>query len=216
MAKIKLLNLLYEGPDAPITQRFGNKDVNVGGRVIKDYYAKWGLHGHDGLDFGIANNTKLYSCINGEVTEARFDPGGYGNYIKVENNDCGALYAHLGAFKVVVGESVKAGELVGLSDNTGNSTGPHLHFGVFPKPRDRENGYNGYIDPLNHNLVEWVEDSTIPTQEEENESLKRTIANLQKLLEDTEEQVRQLQRQDLTEKGKLREVAKDLGEVIES
>jgi len=58
---------------------------------------------------------------------------------------------------VKVNDKITAGDILGISGNTGNSTGPHLHFGVFPKPRDRGNGYAGYINPLDSNLVEWVD-----------------------------------------------------------
>lgn len=207
MAKIKLLNLLYEGDDAPITQRFGVNPAS---------YAKFGLKGHNGIDFGIPTGTKLYSCIDGTVIEAQSDPTGYGNYIKIENNECGILYGHLKSFSVAVGETVKAGQVIGISDNTGNSTGSHLHFGVFPKPRNKTNGYNGYIDPLNPNLVEWVEDIADLTQEETIASLQRTITNLTKLLDDANAQIKALQKQDLLEDDKLRGVVKDLEDVIES
>lgn len=207
---IKLLNLLYEGDDAPITQRFGNKLILNG----VDVYAQWGLKGHNGLDFGIPNGTTLYSCIDGRVIEAQFDAGGYGNYIKIENDDCGALYAHLEAFGVAVGENVKAGQVIGKSDNTGYSTGAHLHFAVFPIPRDRTNGYGGFIDPLNPALVEWVDDLVTPSMEEEIVALKAKVANQQILLDTYEKQVKELQKADLLEKDALRKIVKSLNKVI--
>ena len=205
--KIKLLNLLYEGDDAPITQRFGANPAS---------YAKFGLKGHNGIDFGIPTGTKLFSCIDGTVIEARSDPTGYGNYIKIENNECGVLYGHLKSFGVTVGQSVKAGQVIGVSDNTGNSTGPHLHFGVFPKPRNSANGYGGYIDPLDPNLVTWVEDVVEPTTDEQLLVLQTKVANLQMLLDQSTAQVKALQKQDLLEDDKLRGVVKNIEEVIKS
>ena len=79
---------------------------------------------------------------------SQLDKTGYGNYIKIENNYCGVIYGHLKSFSVKVGDTVTAGQLIGISNNTGNSTGLILHFGVYPIPRDRNNGFTGYIDPF--------------------------------------------------------------------
>lgn len=144
---IKLQRNLFEG-DGRITQRFGEH---------LEWYEKFGMKGHNGIDYGIPTGTKLYSCIIGTCTETAYDKNGYGYYIKIENDECGVLYGHMRELtKIKVGESVLAGQELGVSGNSGNSTGPHLHFGVFPKPRDRSNGYAGYIDPLGHE-IEWVE-----------------------------------------------------------
>ena len=144
---IKLKKNLFQG-DGSLTQKFGANPAA---------YAQFGLKAHNGIDYGIPNDTPLYSCINGKCIESALDISGYGKYIKIENDECGVLYGHLMSFGIKVGDEVVAGQEIGRSDNTGNSTGPHLHFGVFPKPRDRSNGYSGYIDPLDKTLVEWVE-----------------------------------------------------------
>jgi murein DD-endopeptidase MepM/ murein hydrolase activator NlpD len=209
---IKLLNLLYEGADAPISQRFANKLIING----KDVYAAYNLKGHNGIDFAIINGTTLYSCINGRVIEAQFDAGGYGNYVKIENDSCGVLYAHLEDFGVSAGEEVKAGQAIGHSNNTGNSTGPHLHFGVFPKPRNRANGYAGYIDPLDPNQVAWVDDLVTPTPEEDVATLRKKVENLQLLLDQANTKIKDLQKQDLLEDDKLRGAVKIIEEVTGS
>jgi len=144
---ITLQKGLFKGKGR-LTQRFG---------ANPQAYARFGLKGHNGIDYGIPTGTELYSCINGKVTEIANDVRGYGKYVKVENGKCGVIYAHLNTWKVKVGQQVVAGQLLGLSNNTGNSTGPHLHFGVFPKPRNRKNGFVGYIDPLDKKLVKWVD-----------------------------------------------------------
>lgn len=144
---IKLVKGLFEG-DGVLTQGFGEHP---------EWYKKYGLLAHNGIDYGIPTGRKLYSCIDGEVIEAQLDATGYGNYVKIENDTCGVLYGHLKSFAVKVGDKVKVGQVIGLSNNTGNSTGPHLHFGVFPKPRDRGNGYSGYINPFDKKLVTWLD-----------------------------------------------------------
>lgn len=120
-------------------------------------YAKFGLRGHNGIDYAINTGTDLFSCLNGVVIEAQNDRYGYGDYIKIENDSCGVIYAHLDKILVSVGNKITAGQVIGKSGNTGNSTGPHLHFGVFPKPRNRQNGFAGYINPLDGTLINWVE-----------------------------------------------------------
>ena len=57
----------------------------------------------------------------------------YGKYVVVSHaNGVSTLYAHLSAFKTSVGKIVKTGDLIGLSGNTGGSSGPHLHFELRP------------------------------------------------------------------------------------
>lgn len=130
------------------TQPFGNshfsKDSN--GNVINPY-AKFGMAGHNGIDYGTPTGTPILATHAGVVKEATNDPTGYGLYIKIENSVEGSLYAHLKEFKVKLNDTVTEGQVIGLSNNTGNSTGPHLHFGYYRLPRDRQNGFSGYIDP---------------------------------------------------------------------
>lgn len=160
---IKLKTDLFEG-NYPLTQAFG---LNF------NWYAPFGLKGHNGIDYGLPVGTKLFSAITGTVTEVALDARGYGNYIKIENDECGILYGHMRELSPLkVGSNVKAGDLIGYSGNTGNSTGPHLHFGLFPKPRNRNNGYAGYINPLDKKLVNWVK-----VYDEEQEPCDHTKCN---------------------------------------
>lgn len=59
-----------------------------------------------------------------------------------------SIYAHLSSVGVVVGQNVGRGERLGVSGNTGNSSGPHLHFAVRINPYRRGDGWGGYRDPL--------------------------------------------------------------------
>ena len=79
-----------------------------------------------------------------------FENGGYGNYVKLSHKD-GAktyytYYAHLASAAVSAGQKVRAGDVIGHSNNTGASTGPHLHFGL--KIDGQSPAYKGYVDPM--------------------------------------------------------------------
>ncbi len=129
-------------------------------------YARYGLQGHNGLDFALPSGTPLVAAISGKVIEATEDPTGYGRYIKLENSTEGALTAHMQSFNVSVGQDVREGDLIGYSDNTGNSSGPHLHFGYYKIPRNRQNGYSGYIDP-----TPYINSSPLPMDSKQTDKL---------------------------------------------
>lgn len=111
-------------------------------------YTRFGLNGHNGLDFATPSGTDCFSPMAGMATEVRNDPSGYGFYIKIENEREGCLFGHLQFQAVTEGNAVSVGSFIGKTGNTGNSTGPHCHFGYFTRPRDRSNGFAGYVDPL--------------------------------------------------------------------
>jgi hypothetical protein len=74
-------------------------------------------------------DTALYAAHDGSVIRADMDQTGYGNHIRILHAEgWGTLYGHMNSFKVGQGHLVKAGDCIGASDNTGHSTGPHLHF----------------------------------------------------------------------------------------
>ena len=127
--------------NGPITQLFGENP---------EIYKKWGFPGHNGIDYGIPNGTPVGAAVSGTVAAVSFENGGYGNYVKLAHTDGGkpyfTYYAHLASATVSPGQKVKAGTIVGLSNNTGASTGPHLHFGV--KIEGQNPAYKGYVDPL--------------------------------------------------------------------
>lgn len=85
---------------------------------------------HNGIDLA-ANYENVYSVLDGIVTETGWDNNGGGNYIKVNHfNRFETAYLHLSEIYYSVGEFVKAGFIIAKSGNSGNSTGPHLHFSV--------------------------------------------------------------------------------------
>lgn len=109
-------------------------------------YLKFGLLGHDGIDYAVPTGTPIVAPHSGKIIVAGSDPTGYGNYIKLENEVEGSILAHLREFSVRQGDSVNEGQLLGYSDNTGNSTAAHLHWGYYRLPRNKNNGFAGYID----------------------------------------------------------------------
>ena len=85
---------------------------------------------HNGIDL-IANYENVYSVLDGIVTETGWDDNGGGNYIKIKHFDrFETAYLHLSEIYYRVGEFVNAGFIIAKSGNSGNSTGPHLHFSV--------------------------------------------------------------------------------------
>ncbi len=85
---------------------------------------------HSGVDLA-AHYENVYSVLDGIVTETGWDPRGGGNYIKIKHfNRFETAYLHLSEMYYKAGELVKAGFIIGKSGNSGNSTGPHLHFSV--------------------------------------------------------------------------------------
>lgn len=89
---------------------------------------------HNGIDFGTNQKyISVYAAKGGEV-KAKGDNGkyAYGKWIAIDHGDgLITLYGHLSKQSVSKGEKVKEGEKIGVSGNTGFSTGPHLHFSVF-------------------------------------------------------------------------------------
>ena len=135
--------------DWPITNKWGEHP-----ELYKQFLVKHPdgslkpLIAHNGLDWATPLNTPLLAPISGKIIEATMDEKGYGFYVKIENDKEGAVIAHMKEIKVQVGFEVKEGDLIGLADSTGNSTNNHVHLGYYTKPRDRSNGYGGFIDPL--------------------------------------------------------------------
>ncbi|KAB2823297.1 M23 family metallopeptidase [Aliivibrio finisterrensis] len=86
---------------------------------------------HLGLDLTCKRGTEIYAPADGVVELARASKKGYGNLLKVQHSfGFMTMYAHLQKFKVRSGQFVKKGELIATCGNSGNSTGPHLHYEV--------------------------------------------------------------------------------------
>ena len=88
---------------------------------------------HDGVDIAVAEGTEVRAVKSGTVTEVRTSDT-YGNLMKYETEDgYEVMYAHLSKVMVKEGEKIKQGQIVAKSGNTGLSTGPHLHYGIYQK-----------------------------------------------------------------------------------
>ena len=99
-------------------------------------------HGpHEGIDYGVPVGTHVLSIANGKIVHVNEDKTSSGGiFIRIDHSELTSQYMHLSKTYVKTGQSVKKGEVIGLSGNTGQSTGPHLHFGlrkVGKKPTDR-------------------------------------------------------------------------------
>ncbi|KFE40657.1 phage tail length tape measure protein [Staphylococcus agnetis] len=93
------------------------------------YTAATGRPFHEGVDFPFVYQT-VRTPMGGRLTRMPFMHGGYGNYVKITSGAIDMLFAHLKDFSKspASGSTVRPGDVVGLTGNTGFSTGPHLHF----------------------------------------------------------------------------------------
>ena len=89
---------------------------------------------HNGVDFAMKSGTPLYVTGDGVVESVKYQLFGYGHHVVV-NHGFGykTKYAHMGTITVAEGMKLKRGECIGMSGNTGKSSGPHLHYEVLYK-----------------------------------------------------------------------------------
>jgi murein DD-endopeptidase MepM/ murein hydrolase activator NlpD len=92
---------------------------------------------HNGVDFRAGIGTPVKTALSGVVwgtgnTDIARGCYSYGKWILIKHaNGLTTIYGHLSQIKVVAGDKVITGDVIGYSGNTGYSTGPHLHFGVY-------------------------------------------------------------------------------------
>ena len=114
-----------------ITSYFGNRRNPIDGS----------RHFHDGIDFSAPIGETVMAAMDGIVSVAVYHRQ-HGNYVVIDHsNGYKTLYSHLNSFCVNQGDTVERGQKIGESGNTGNSTGPHLHFGIYDTD-------NNAINPL--------------------------------------------------------------------
>lgn len=110
-------------PYRVVNQVFGNNP---------DYYAQFNLPGHEGTDIRAYHGDPIYAVADGIISQVHGTAEGsnYGIYLRVNHGDgWETTYAHLDrlASRMHVNEVVSGGQVIGYADNTGNSSGSHLH-----------------------------------------------------------------------------------------
>ncbi|MGW7099490.1 LysM peptidoglycan-binding domain-containing M23 family metallopeptidase [Streptomyces sp. NPDC054883] len=144
-----------ERPAAPAAQGSGSASgavtaagfvAPVSGGISTPYKlagSMWSSGYHTGVDFIASTGTTVKAVGAGTVVTAGWG-GAYGNEVVIRHADGKySQYGHLSQLSVSVGQSVTAGQRIGLSGATGNVTGPHLHFEIRTGP-----SYGSDIDPL--------------------------------------------------------------------
>lgn len=137
------------GGSSPTTGAANPGPVGSGGMVwpangafTSGYGQRWGRL-HAGIDIAAPVGTPIYAARSGTVISASMNSGGYGNLVLIDHGGgIVTAYAHQSRLATSTGASVSAGQVIGYVGNTGNSTGPHLHFEV------RVNG--SAVNPMNY------------------------------------------------------------------
>lgn len=137
-----------------VTQKFG---------LRPEYYGQWGFKGHEGIDLtGVSKKPSVpfYAIEDGIVVRDTDTPDSdisnkaYGIKVVIWNPNTFRAwwYCHLASNLVKLGDRVGMGQALGMTNNTGNSSGPHLHLGLRMSDSNgyvinTNNGYKGFIDP---------------------------------------------------------------------
>ena len=152
--------------------KYGRRNVTQGFGERPDVYQKIaGRPGHAGIDIGVPVGTPVRSASPDEghvITAHTSKPDeGLGNYVQVAYPPCEdypqgyeLIYGHLSQVNTVANAKVSPGQHLALSGDTGNSTGPHLHFG-FRDCALRKNAFHGYQDPAP--FISWDSDGDVQT-----------------------------------------------------
>jgi murein DD-endopeptidase MepM/ murein hydrolase activator NlpD len=122
--------LKYPLDKVKITQYFGNTEYATKNPSV------YKGSGHNGIDFAASIGTPVRAAASGVISNVintnAAQRCGYGKWIVIKHpNGLSTLYAHLSLTTATVGSTVTVGQLIGYSGNTGFTTGPHLHFGVY-------------------------------------------------------------------------------------
>ena len=116
----------YAGPVPEQARGTGRFQWPVLGTITQDYW-----YGHRAIDLGAPTGSAVLATDGGFVSFAGWTDVGYGYLIVVDHaNGFATYYAHLSNIYVAEGQGVERGQVIGAVGNTGNSTGPHLHFEV--------------------------------------------------------------------------------------
>lgn len=150
---------IFEG-DYPITQYYGErveyyKSISNGGLT----------KGHEGVDWGTPTGVKVLAPFKRNIIlrdNDDFKNNAYGDFVVIWDPDqkCAVWYGHLLENNVSFGQELPYGAVIGKTDNSGNTSGPHLHVN-FVETDDKGNRLNtnngnlGFLNILDANLVQW-------------------------------------------------------------
>lgn len=153
--------LKLQGTDIPNVQRGTYLATPYGGQYIitqlwgenPGFYSRYSyegvpLAGHNGVDLGLPHGVAVLATEAGEVVQTGYEPTGFGHFILLAHPWGQSIYAHLNSVSVQMGQQVGRSQTIGISGNTGNSSGPHLHFAIRIHPFTRSDGWGGFSDPL--------------------------------------------------------------------
>ncbi|MBJ7472325.1 MAG: peptidoglycan DD-metalloendopeptidase family protein [Solirubrobacteraceae bacterium] len=116
-------------PAGAIKKGTGSFIYPMNGTFTSPFGQRWGRL-HAGIDIAAPIGTPIRAVDGGRVAIAG-GVSGYGNYTCIQHSSSlSSCYAHQSSIAVKVGQTVTKGQVIGLCGNTGNSTGPHLHFEV--------------------------------------------------------------------------------------
>jgi len=128
----------------------GTPTVTQGFGQHPEIYQQYGYLGHNGFDFGVSVGTTIYAPHDGTVTVKDDGTTGYGLYVVIDGPTRRSLLGHTSKTLVKNGDSVTQGDPIALSGQSGNATGPHLHwtFKLMKKGvvQNKTNGYDGAMD----------------------------------------------------------------------
>lgn len=182
----------------PVTFSFGAWPDS---ETIQNQYKNWGLSGHNTIDFGLPEGVEVFATDSGKVIQAGSN-GDFGNSVTIKHEWGESLYAHLQEVSVTLDQEINKGDKIGLSGQSGNAFGAHLHFAIKPNDPKTDNGYLGYIDPTTY----FEKEEQTPPRE--SPSATPEVRTVEKIVE--KEIIREVPVEKIVEKEVIKEVVKEV------
>lgn len=150
--------------DSSVSQAYGSNPTQhlPADSWLIQTFGNYQPNGHTGVDFPVHVGTPVKAVASGTVKHVGWYSGTYadnpywispsfaGFVLVIDHGAFVGIYAHLSGSPVKAGETVREGQTVAYSGNTGGSTGPHLHFEVLPDGWDFNNGMYGRVNPAQY------------------------------------------------------------------
>ena len=128
VSDIKAITKVLRPVSGIATSRFGKRVDSQGIEQL-----------HTGVDLAADIGTPVRAAISGKVIEVKELTDSFGKFVRIQNDDVVTTYAHCSTIEVNVDDEIVQGEVIAYSGDTGNVTGPHLHFEIVKDGR--------YVDP---------------------------------------------------------------------